>query len=159
MNTPVLIERPVRASIPQSGLLDGRQVIGAQPEPGVTIPATKRAPKPRVKKVPEQAPVPPPAPPMPKAKKASVKESPAVVPASEPEAAGKKRFEKGSEEAKAHMAKVRAAAKAKKAAIEAASKTPENSDADAVPKPAPKKRTLKPKKEAVASKPEDEFEA
>jgi hypothetical protein len=54
---------------------------------------------------------------------------------------------KGSEEAKAHMAKLREAAKAKKAAIAAASKTPEGgSEVDDVKVVAKKKTVKKPKK-------------
>lgn len=158
-----LVEPPSAAfaKMSQSGLMDGRKVIGSTPESFQEPPVG--APR-RAKAAPKKAPVPPPAPPMPpveeapKPKKKAVAKKAEIAPAPVVEIApaGKKKMEKGSEEAKAHMAKVRAGVKAKKDAIEAASKTPEMRSEEDVPKP---KKKVGKKAAAVAPMPDDKFEA
>ena len=151
-----LIDRPLRQSIVQSGLVDGKQIIGAVAPVDQSPAAISEKPKkPRAPRKPkaEAAPVPPAAPPAPapeKPKKAKAVAAPAA-PGPETSPVQKSKFVKGSDEAKAHMAKLREAAKAKKAAIAAASKTPEGgSEVDDVAVTKKAKVVKKAKVEAVA---------
>lgn len=161
-----LIDPPVRQSIPQSGLIDGRQVIGAlpgnvaeaAPAPAAAAEKPKKPRAPRKPKA-EESPVPPAAPPAPVEKAKKAKAAPAA-PGPETSPVSKAKFVKGSEEAKAHMAKLREAAKKKKAAIAAASKTPEGgSDVDDIKEVVPAKKKAIKKKVSKGDKIELEMEA
>jgi hypothetical protein len=160
-----LIDPPVRQSTPQSGLIDRTAgvVPGNIEVPTAAAPATEApANKPRAPRKPkaEKAPVPPAAPPAPapvaeKPKpKAAKKVAPApAAPGPETSPALKAKLVKGSEEAKAYMAKLREAAKAKKAAVTAASKTPEGgSEVDDWGGEAPAKKKVVRKKIAKGDK-------
>ena len=152
-----LVDIPVRQTISQSGLYDSSNIASAVEE--VAAPEAAKAKAPRAPRKPkaEKAPVPPPAPPAPvavaAAPKKAVKAKPApAAPGPETSPVQKGKFAKGSEEAKAHMAKLREAAKAKKAAVTAASKTPEGgSEADDFGGAPAKKKVVR-KKPAVGDK-------